>query len=58
MKDLGIVINDISLTGYYGYGLRYGYSLGYGYNYGYNYYSQYGRYGYADSAKGYYNDDD
>ena len=39
LKSLGIIINDISLSGYYGYGLRYGYSLGYGYSYGYNYYS-------------------
>lgn len=41
LKNVGIVINDISLSGYYGYGLRYGYSLGYGYNYGYNYYGKY-----------------
>jgi capsular exopolysaccharide synthesis family protein len=54
IKSLGIVINDISMSGYYGYGLRYGYSMGYGYNYGYNYYSQYGKYGYVDSAEGYY----
>ncbi|MBN1292427.1 MAG: polysaccharide biosynthesis tyrosine autokinase [Candidatus Latescibacteria bacterium] len=57
IKSLGIVINDISISGYYGYGLRYGYSMGYGYNYGYNYYSQYGKYGYSDSAKGYYTED-
>jgi capsular exopolysaccharide synthesis family protein len=57
IKSLGIVVNDISISGYYGYGLRYGYSLGYGYNYGYNYYSQYGKYGYSDSAKGYYKED-
>ena len=57
IKSLGIVINDISITGYYGYGLRYGYSGGYGYNYGYNYYHNYGRYGYKDSAKGYYTED-
>lgn len=56
IKSMGIVINDISLSGYYGYGLRYGYSMGYGYNYGYNYYDQYGKYGYSDSAKGYYKD--
>ena len=31
--------------------------MGYGYNYGYNYYSQYGKYGYSDSAKGYYKED-
>jgi len=54
IKNLGIVINDISLTGYYGYGLRYGYAAGYGYSYGYNYYGNYGRYGYSDNAKGYY----
>jgi tyrosine-protein kinase Etk/Wzc len=57
IKSIGIVINDIRLTGYYGYGLRYGYSLGYGYNYGYNYYSQYGKYGYSDKAKEYYTEE-
>jgi tyrosine-protein kinase Etk/Wzc len=57
IKGLGIVVNDISISGYYGYGLRYGYIMGYGYNYGYNYYSQYRRYGYTDLAKGYYKDD-
>jgi tyrosine-protein kinase Etk/Wzc len=59
IKSLGIVINDISLTGYYGYGLRYGYSMGYGYNYGYNYYDHgiYGRYGYSDKSKGYYTEE-
>lgn len=57
IKSLGIVVNDISLSGYYGYGLRYGYSMGYGYNYGYNYYTQYGKYGYSDGAKGYYTED-
>jgi Mrp family chromosome partitioning ATPase len=38
-QNVGIIINDISLTGYYGYGLRYGYYTGYGYTYGYSYYS-------------------
>ena len=58
-KSICIAINDISLTGYYGYGLRYGYSMGYGYNYGYNYYGNlsYGRYGYSDKAHGYYTDE-
>jgi capsular exopolysaccharide synthesis family protein len=51
IKSLGIVINDISLTGYYGYGLRYGYSAGYGYNYGYNYYGKYSYDKYGDSYK-------
>ena len=41
LKSPGIIINDINLTGYYGYGIRYGYTLGYGYNYGYGYYGQY-----------------
>ncbi len=40
-KNLAIIINDISLSGYYGYGLRYGYSMGYGYTYGNNYYGKY-----------------
>jgi len=59
IKALGILINDVSLTGYYGYGLRYGYSMGYGYSYGYNYYGSnyYGRYGYSDKGKGYYTEE-
>jgi capsular exopolysaccharide synthesis family protein len=59
LKNMAIVINDISLTGYYGYGMRYGYSHGYGYSYGFNYYSRnyYGRYGYSDKTKGYYTED-
>jgi tyrosine-protein kinase Etk/Wzc len=56
LKNMGIIINDISLIGYYGYGLRYGYYKGYGYSYGKNYYGQYsyGRYGYSDRDHGYY----
>jgi capsular exopolysaccharide synthesis family protein len=59
LKNMAIVINDISLSGYYGYGMRYGYSQGYGYYYGSNYYSKgyYGRYGNSDKAKGYYTED-
>jgi len=57
LKNIGIVINDISVSGYYGYGLRYGYSGGYGYNYGYNYYNYYGKYGYTDISKEYYTND-
>ena len=59
LKNMAIVINDISLSGYYGYGMRYGYTHGYGYSYGYNYYGSnyYGRYGYSDKAKGYYTQD-
>lgn len=59
IKSLGVVINDISTTGYYGYGLRYGYSGGYGYSYGYNYYGHgyYGKYGDNDKTKGYYTED-
>lgn len=57
LKNMGIIINDISLIGYYGYGLRYGYYKGYGYSYGKNYYGQYsyGKYGYSDKDHGYYN---
>ncbi len=59
IKSLGIVINDISITGYYGYGLRYGYSGGYGYSYGYNYYGHgyYGRYGASEKVNGYYTEE-
>lgn len=57
LKNMGIIINDINLTGYYGYGLRYGYYKGYGYAYGKNYYGKYsyGKYGYSDKEHGYYN---
>ena len=53
IKSLGIVINDINTSGYYGYGLRYGYSMGYGYKYGYNYYGH-EYYGKSDKKNGYY----
>ena len=33
MSNIALVVNDISTTGYYGYGLRYGYTLGYGHRY-------------------------
>jgi tyrosine-protein kinase Etk/Wzc len=58
IRKIGIIMNDISLTGYYGYGLRYGYSGGYGYSYGYNYYGDYvsSRYGYGNSGTEYYTD--
>lgn len=54
LKNLGIIINDISLTGYYGYGLKYGYSMGYAY--GYNYYGAYSnrKYGYYTKSHDYY----
>ena len=58
LRNPGIIINDISLSGYYGYGLRYGYSMGYGYSYGFNYYGKYGyrNYGYGKKGVEYYND--
>ncbi len=58
IKSMGIVFNDISLSGYYRYGLRYGYSLGYGYSYGYNYYGQnfYSGYKNSEYGKEYYNE--
>ncbi len=45
LKNLTIAVNDIHISGYYGYGLRYGYGFyeGYGYNYGYGQYGSYGR---------------
>jgi tyrosine-protein kinase Etk/Wzc len=54
LKNLTIAVNDIHVSGYYGYGLRYGYGFyeGYGYNYGYR---QYGSYGQGDYHK-YYTD--
>jgi len=33
MSNIAMVVNDISASGYYGYGLRYGYTLGYGHRY-------------------------
>lgn len=33
MSNVALIVNDISTSGYYGYGLRYGYSLGYGSRY-------------------------
>lgn len=56
MKNMAIVMNDISLSGYYGYGLRYGYLNGYGYTYGLAYYgeSYYGKYGRYSGKDNYY----
>jgi capsular exopolysaccharide synthesis family protein len=60
IKNPGIIVNDISMSGYYGYGLRYGYTMGYGYgyNYGYKYYGHtaYGR-GSNDAAGAYYTEE-
>ncbi|MDX9929782.1 MAG: polysaccharide biosynthesis tyrosine autokinase [Bacteroidales bacterium] len=61
LRNLSVIINDISLSGYYGYGLRYGYSIRYGgYSYGYSFYGDYvySKYGYGKEGKGYYTDDD
>lgn len=59
LKNMAIVINDISLSGYYGYGMRYGYASGYGYTYGNSYYGKgyYTHYGDKDKANGYYTED-
>ncbi|MZP55357.1 MAG: hypothetical protein GT600_07920, partial [Bacteroidales bacterium] len=53
IRNLCIVINDISLTGYYGYGLRYSYNAGYSYYYGYNYYDKYAK---SENGKEYYSE--
>ena len=61
LKNLSIIINDINLSGYYGYGLRYGYTMRYGgYAYGYNFYGDYvsAKYGYNKGNSGYYTNDD
>jgi capsular exopolysaccharide synthesis family protein len=54
LKNLTIAVNDIHISGYYGFGLRYGYGFykGYGYNYGYNEYGQYNH----DGKNNYYTD--
>jgi tyrosine-protein kinase Etk/Wzc len=59
LKNLAIIINDINISGYYGYGMRYGNSLGYGYSYGYSYYGKgyYSKYGNSDKVKGYYTEE-
>jgi tyrosine-protein kinase Etk/Wzc len=63
LRNMAIIINDISLSGYYGYGMRYNYSYGYGYTYGHAYYGSkyYGGYGYgrrkSHKGKGYYTED-
>ncbi len=54
MSNIALLVNDISASGYYGYGLRYGYSLGYGNRYydpG-NYYTKGG-----GKSSGYYTND-
>jgi capsular exopolysaccharide synthesis family protein len=54
MSNIAIIVNDISASGYYGYGLRYGYTLGYGHRYydpG-NYYTKGG-----GKSSGYYTND-
>jgi len=54
MSNVALLVNDISASGYYGYGLRYGYSLGYGgryYDPG-NYYTKGG-----GKSSGYYTND-
>lgn len=54
MSNVALIVNDISTSGYYGYGLRYGYSLGYGSRYydpG-NYYTKGG-----GKSSGYYTND-
>lgn len=58
LKNMAIVLNDISLSGYYGYGIRYGYLRGYGYSYGSAYYGSnyYGKYGNNGNGRGYYSE--
>jgi capsular exopolysaccharide synthesis family protein len=59
LRNVALILNDINLSGYYGYGIRYGYSLGYGYYYGHNYYGKgyYSRLGRSSKAEDYYLED-
>ncbi len=59
LKNMAIVLNDISLSGYYGYGIRYGNLRGYGYSYGTAYYGSnyYGKYGKSEKGEGYYKEE-
>jgi len=59
LKNMAIIINDISLTGYYGYGLRYGYMSGYAFSYGTSYYGSnyYGKHGKYYKGKEYYTEE-
>lgn len=59
LKNMAIILNDISLSGYYGYGIRYGYMRGYGYSYGTAYYGSnyYGKYSRSGKAEGYYTEE-
>lgn len=59
VRNMAIVLNDISLSGYYGYGLRYGYLYSYGYSYGNAYYagSYYGKYAQTYKSGDYYKED-
>jgi tyrosine-protein kinase Etk/Wzc len=59
LKNMAIIINDISLSGYYGYGLRYGYMSGYAFSYGTAYYGSnyYGKYGKSYKEKDYYTEE-
>ncbi len=56
LKNMAIILNDISLSGYYGYGIRYGYMRGYGYYYGTSYYGSgyYSKYNKKGNSKEYY----
>jgi tyrosine-protein kinase Etk/Wzc len=52
LRGMAIIMNDISVSGYYGYGMRYNYSYGYGYYYGHAYYGSKYYGGYGDGKRG------
>ena len=60
LKNIAIILNDISLSGYFGYGIRYGYLGGYGYSYGTSYYSSgyYDKFSKKNKSKEYYIEDE
>ena len=41
IKNVGILINDVKISSYYGYGRKYNYGYGYGYGYYYGYGEEY-----------------
>ncbi len=49
LKHINILVNDVSMRGYYGNSYKYGYRYSYGYRYGYNY--SYGSEYYGESDK-------
>lgn len=52
IANMGIVVNDLYIRGYYGYYYGHGYRYGYGYGYGHGYYKSKGYYVETDTPQG------